>query len=334
MLRAGGIRARAIGGGYGERMTARIGSRPVTPLCLGGNPFGWTSDHTTSLATLDAFVEGGGNFIDTADVYSSWVPGNSGGESERIIGAWLATGVDRGRLVLASKVAKHPRYRGLSAHNIRMALDGSRRRLGVDTIDLYYAHEDDEHVALEEWLGLFNALIAAGTIGGYGVSNFSLERTQAVLDVVEREGWARPVAVQPPYNLVSRRTVESGLSALAVSHKIGIVPYYGLASGFLTGKYSRGETARGARAGSVGKYFTDEGWAVLDAVVDIATELDCEPATVALAWLRSRPGVVAPIASASGPEQVPALLASATLKLGRAHVNRLDKASAAFAPAA
>lgn len=317
---------------YGGRMTARIGKTKVFPLCLGGNVFGWTADHDTSLAILDAFVEGGGNFIDTADVYSAWVPGNSGGESERIIGAWLATGVDREKLVIATKVAKHPRYRGLSAHNVRMALDGSRRRLGVDRIDLYYAHEDDEHVPLQEWVEVFNGLVDAGTIGAYGLSNFSAERTAAVLELAAREGWATPVAIQPPYNLVNRAGVEGGLGALAVEHHLAIVPYYGLASGFLTGKYARDEAAHGARAQAVGRYFTEEGWAVRDALVDIATEHDCEPGTVALAWLLTRPGVVAPIASASGPEQVPALLAAATLKLTRAQVKRLDAASAPFAP--
>lgn len=313
-------------------MTTRIGKTKVFPLCLGGNVFGWTADHDTSLAILDAFIAGGGNFIDTADVYSAWVPGNSGGESERIIGAWLATGVDRDKLVIATKVAKHPRYRGLSAHNVRMALDGSRRRLGVDRIDLYYAHEDDEHVRLEEWLEVFNGWVVAGTIGGYGLSNFSVERTEAVLATVAREGWAAPVALQPPYNLVNRTTVEAGLGDLAVAHHLALVPYYGLASGFLTGKYARDEAAHGARAQAVSKYFTDAGWAVRDAVVDIATEHDCEPGTVALAWLLTRPGVAAPIASASVPEQVPALLAAASLKLSRAQVKRLDAASAAFAP--
>ncbi len=315
-------------------MVTRVGSLSVQPLCLGGNVFGWTADHDASLEILDAFVAGGGNFIDTADVYSAWVPGNSGGESERIIGAWLAHGVDRSKVVVATKVAKHPRYRGLSAHNIRMALDGSRRRLGLDVIDLYYAHEDDHRVPIEEWLGTFNALVHEGVITHYGLSNFSVERTREVLAVADREGWARPVALQPGYNLVHRAEVEaSGLGDLAVAEKLALLPYRGLASGFLAGKYFRDEEPTGSRADSVRRYFTDEGWAVDSAVVDVATELDVEMATVALAWLRTRPGVVAPIASVSEASQLPALLAAMRLKLTAAQLRRLDKASAPFAVA-
>jgi aryl-alcohol dehydrogenase-like predicted oxidoreductase len=309
----------------------RISTLRVSPVCLGGNVFGWTADPGNSEAILDAFTGGGGTFIDTADVYSAWVPGHRGGESESIIGGWLGHRGNRDKVVIATKVGKHPIHRGLRPANLRICLDGSRRRLGTDVIDLYFAHEDDTHVPIADWVGAFDQMIKLGAIRHYGLSNFTLARTQEVIEVATREGLALPVAVQPGYNLVHRAEVEtSGLGAFCVEQKIAIVPYYGLASGFLTGKYALDEPIHGPRAGRVKTYASTEGFAVVDTVLAIADELGAEPASVALAWLRQQPGVVAPIASVSSVEQLPAILAAGELKLSRAQVNRLSKVSAPF----
>lgn len=309
----------------------RISTLRVSPVCLGGNVFGWTADAPTSEAILDAFVEGGGTFLDTADSYSTWVPGHRGGESEGIIGGWLSHRGNRDKVVLATKVGKHPVHRGLRPANIRICLDGSRRRLGTETIDLYYAHEDDPHVPTAEWVGAFDQLVGSGAIRHYGLSNFTPERVAEVIEVATAEGLALPVAVQPQYNLVHRADVEGGLAAVCAEHHLALVPFYGLAAGFLTGKYGRGEAVHGARAGRVRSFATEVGFDVLDAVVAVAEEVGAEPATVALAWLRQQPGVTAPIASASSVEQVAPILAAAQLKLSRAQVNRLTRASASFA---
>ncbi len=309
----------------------RISTLRVSPLCLGGNVFGWTADDTASEAILDAFVDGGGNFVDTADAYSTWVPGHRGGESESIIGAWLRHRGNRDKVVLATKVAKHPVHRGLRPANIRVCLDGSRRRLATEVIDLYYAHADDPQVPTAEWVGAFDQLIQTGAIRHYGLSNFSAERVAEVVAVATAESLALPVAVQPQYNLVHRAEVEGDLATVCAEHHLAVVPYFGLAAGFLTGKYGRGEALHGARAARVRGYATAAGFDVADAVVSIADELGVDPATVALAWLRQRPGVTAPIASASSVEQVPAILAAGDLKLSRIHTNLLNKVSAPFA---
>lgn len=309
----------------------RLASLRVSPLCLGGNVFGWTADRQTSEEVLDAYVAGGGNFVDTADVYSAWVPGHRGGESEGAIGAWLTKRGGHSGLVIATKAAKHPLHRGLRPSNLQICLDGSRRRLGVDAIDLFYAHEDDRSVPIAEWVGAFDAMITQGTIRHYGLSNFTAERTAEVLAVAKAEGLATPVALQPEYNLLHRAEVEGGLSELAATNGLAILPYYGLAAGFLTGKYLNTDDLHGPRAARVKHYATPEGFAVIAEVVDIANELGTEPATVALAWLAGRPGVLTPIASASTPEQVEPLLAAAELKLSRSHLARLKKVSAVFA---
>lgn len=307
----------------------RISTLRVSSLCLGGNVFGWTADASTSEQILDAYLAGGGNFIDTADSYSTWVPGHRGGESESVIGAWLRQRHVRDQVVIATKVAKHPVHRGLRPANLRICLDGSRRRLGVETIDLYYAHEDDPQVPTAEWVGAFDAMVKHGAIRHWGLSNFTPERVTEVLQVAATEGLTPPVALQPHYNLVHRAEVEtSGLREVVAEHKLALVPYYGLAAGFLTGKYARDELIHGARAARVKSFATEQGFAVLDAVLAIADELQADPATVALAWLRQQPGVTSPIASVSDPDQLPALLAAMELKLGRAQVNRLNKASA------
>ncbi len=301
-------------------------------MCLGGNVFGWTADTATSEQILDAFVAGGGNFIDTADSYSAWVPGHSGGESERVLGGWLRKRGGSQGLVVATKVAKLPGHRGLRPANLRVCLDGSKRRLGLETIDLYYAHQDDPNVPTEEWVGTFDQMIKAGEIRHYGLSNFSADRAREVIAVADQFGYARPVALQPEYNLVHRADVETGgLAQVASEYGLAVMTYFSLAAGFLTGKYSRDETVRGARSAHVKPYLTDAGFDVVDAVVDVADKVNTEPAAVALAWLRAQPCVTAPIASASSPEQVDTLLAGMKLKLTKPQVTKLTKASAAFA---
>ncbi|NQX13186.1 aldo/keto reductase [Microbacteriaceae bacterium VKM Ac-2855] len=309
------------------RTTLGTSDLSVFPLSLGGNVFGWTADRETSFAVLDAYVAGGGNFIDTADVYSAWVPGNSGGESETIIGAWIA---QRGRsddLVIATKVSQHPEFSGLSADNVHAAAQASLARLGVDSIDLYYAHFDSADVPLAETVEAFSKLVDAGTIRAIGVSNFSAARIQEWLDIAEKGGFHKPVALQPQYNLVERG-IEADVLPLAVDAGLSVVPYYALASGFLTGKYRDGSENTSPRAEGAAKYLDDRGRAVLAALDEIAAAHDAEVATVALAWLRSQPGVAAPIASARTVEQLPALLASATLELSSDELERLSAASA------
>lgn len=216
----------------------RIGSSDldVFPLALGGNVFGWTADRDAAFAVLDAFVDGGGDFIDTADSYSAWVPGNEGGESETIIGAWLASRRPQG-VVVATKVSQHPAFRGLSAGNVRRAAEASLARLGVDEIDLYYAHFDDESVPLEETVEAFGALVTDGLVRHVAVSNYTADRIRQWIDIADRLGVARPVAVQPHYNLVHRNDVEDTIIPVAEEFGLSLVPYYALASGFLTGKY-------------------------------------------------------------------------------------------------
>ena len=310
----------------------RISTLNVSDLCLGGNVFGWTADQTTSEQILDEFVNGGGNFIDTADMYSCWIPGHSGGESERAIGAWLRKRGYHDDLVIATKVAKLTGRRGLRPANLRVCLDGSRRRLGIETIDLYYAHEDDLQVPIVEWVAAFDQMIRQGAIRHYGLSNFTAARIREVIEVADAEGLARPVALQPQYNLVHRHDVETeGIAAVAAEFGLAMVPYQGLAAGFLTGKYASGEAIHGARASSVKAYATDAGFAVVDTLVDISDAVGTEPASVALAWLRVQPSVTVPIASASSPDQVAPLLRATTLKLTAAQRNKLTKVSAPFA---
>ena len=307
----------------------RISTLRVSPVCLGGNVFGWTADQPASEQVLDAFVAGGGNFVDTADSYSAWVPGHTGGESERVLGGWLRKRGNHDDLVIATKVAKLPGHRGLRPANLRVCLDGSRRRLGIETIGLYYAHQDDPQVPTAEWVGAFDAMIKAGDIKHYGLSNFTAERVREVVEVANQNGLALPVALQPEYNLLHRQDVETGgLAEVAREAGLTIVSYFSLAAGFLTGKYARDEPVRGARAGHVKPYLTDAGFDVVDTVVDLADATGVEPATVALAWVRAQ-GCV-PIASASTPEQVEPLVAAMTAKLTRPQVTKLTKASQSF----
>ena len=306
-------------------------SLDVFPLALGGNTFGWTSDEATSHAVLDAFVAGGGNFVDTADGYSSWVPGNSGGESETIIGSWFAARGNRADVVLGTKVSQHPDFKGLGGANVAAAADASLARLGTDYIDLYYAHFDDASTPLEETVSAFNDLVVSGKIRAVGVSNYTAERVAEWFAIAEAEGYTLPVALQPNYNLVERANYENTLAPIVAEKGLGVVPYYGLASGFLTGKYrTAADFSKSPRGGGMAKYLDNGGLDVLAALDTVAAEHDASLASVALAWLRSRPGVVAPIASARTIEQLPDLLASATLELTAEQTAALDAASATF----
>ncbi|MGW5232224.1 aldo/keto reductase [Streptomyces nodosus] len=300
----------------------------VFPLCLGGNVFGWTADEADSFAVLDAYAAAGGNFVDTADSYSAWVPGHRGGESETVIGTWLKARGNRSDVVVATKVSQHPDHPGLSAANIKAAADASLRRLGVDHIDLYYTHYDKPEVPVEEIVGALDELVKAGKVRAVGASNISAERLQQSLDFSDREGLARYVALQPHYNLVSRDSYEGALQDVAVRAGLAAVPYFALAAGFLTGKYRTGTTVVSARAAGAAKHLeTERGQRVLAALDEIARDRDAEVATVALAWLAGRPTVAAPIASARTPEQLPALLAVADLTLTDEETAKLTAAS-------
>lgn len=300
----------------------------VFPLCLGGNVFGWTIDEEQSFAVLDAYAAAGGNFVDTADVYSSWVPGNAGGESETILGRWMAARKNRARIVVATKVGKLAGLDNLSAKTIRAAAENSLRRLGTDRIDLYYAHADDPATPLEETLGAFDALVGEGKVLHVAASNYGEPRLSEALAISKREGLSPFVALQPHYNLVHRAEYESALSSLCTREGLACFPYYSLASGFLAGKYRPGVKVESARAGGAAKYLDDKGLRVLAALDAIAAERETTVAAVALAWLLSRPGVVAPIASARTPEQLAELLPAVTLKLTGDGLKRLDDASA------
>ncbi|MFD4260007.1 aldo/keto reductase [Streptomyces sp. NPDC058534] len=301
----------------------------VFPLALGGNVFGWTADQDRSFAVLDAYTAAGGNFVDTADSYSAWVDGNSGGESETVLGQWFAARGNRDDVVLATKVSQHPEYPGLSAANIRAAADASLRRLGTDHIDLYYTHFDKPEVPVEEIIGALDALVKAGKVRHIAASNISAERLAASLEFSDREGLARYVALQPHYNLVSRDTYEGGLRDLAERSGLAAVPYYALAAGFLTGKYRPGASVDSPRAGGAAKHLeTERGRRVLAALDEIAEAHDAPVATVALAWLAAQPTVTAPIASARTVEQLPALLGVAELSLTDDEAGRLTRASA------
>lgn len=300
----------------------------VFGLALGGNVFGWTADRDTSFEILDTFHGGGGNFIDTADAYSAWAPGNSGGESETLIGEWLSARKPRD-VVIATKVSQHPEFRGLSAKNVRAAAEASLKRLGVDTIDLYYAHFDDPQTPLEETVAAFAALVEDGLVRYTAVSNYSAERIRAWIELAQAAGGPVPVAVQPHYNLVHRNDVEENIVPVAEEFDLALVPYYGLASGFLTGKYRSADAvdAGSPRAEGAAKYATAQGLAIIDALERIGADHDASIAATALAWLRQRPTVAAPIASASRAEQVADLLSSAGVVLTVEQIAELDRVS-------
>lgn len=300
----------------------------VSPLALGGNVFGWSADDTASFAVLDAYVVAGGNFIDTADSYSFWVPGNEGGESETVIGKWLAARGNRSSVVIATKVSNHPRYRGLSPTNIKAAAEASLRRLGTDYIDLYYPHFDDLSQPVEEIIVALDTLVKEGKVREIAASNVSPERLDASLAFSEREGFARYIALQPHYNLVERGVFEGRLQGIAQRHGLGVLPYFALASGFLTGKHQSGIARDSARAGYVEKYAgTPRGNRVITELGRVAEAHGAALATVALAWLAAQPTVVAPIASARTPQQLPDLLALENLRLSADDLEALSAAS-------
>ena len=310
---------------------ARIGDSDldIFPIGLGGNVFGFTADEATSFAILDAWIDGGADFIDTADVYSAWVPGNSGGESEVIIGRWLAARAGAGeKTVIATKVSQHPEFSGLGAANVRAAAEASLGRLGVDTIDLYYAHYDDAETPLAETVEAFGALVTDGLVRHVAVSNYTPERIAEWIELAAG-GPAAPIAVQPYYNLVHRNEVEEQLVPLAQRHGLSLIPYYGLEKGFLTGKYRTADLPVGAspRAAAAVKYVTPHGLRVLDALDAIASAHGVSTGAVALAWLRAQPTVVAPLASASSVDQVADLLDAGRVELGADEIAELTRVS-------
>lgn len=309
---------------------ARIGATKleVFPLVLGGNVFGWTADEKTSFAVLDAYSAAGGNFIDTADVYSAWAPGNSGGESETIIGRWLSTRGNREKMIVATKVGLHPKLSGLSPATIRTAAEESLRRLQTDYIDLYYAHQDDENTPLEETLSAFDQLVKEGKVRYVAASNYSAARLQEALSTSDRTGLVRYVALQQHYNLVERDKYEGELANVVAREGLLSIPYFSLASGFLSGKYRPGAAVNSQRAEKAGAYLNEKGIKILTVLDKIAAALDVSVASVALAWLAAQPTVAAPIASARTPEQLADLLPVADLKLSKSEIHRLSEVSA------
>lgn len=307
-----------------KRQLGRSGLE-IAPLVFGGNVFGWTADEARSFELLDRFVERGFNAIDTADVYSSFAPGLSGGESETVLGKWLARRGRRDDIVLMSKVGLWEPRKGLSAANIEVAVNDSLRRLNTDYLDVYFAHLDDQEVPLEETLGAFAKLVEAGKVRALGASNYSAERLREALTVSRDLGLPRYEMMQPLYNLYDRADFEAGLAGVAKEHEVGVVSYFSLASGFLTGKYTSLEDLKGsARADFLKGYFDERGQQLLKVLLEVAEEAAATPAQVALAWLMSRPHVTAPIASATSLTQLDELLEAANLTLPEKAVERLE----------
>jgi len=309
----------------------RLGNSPlnIAPIALGGNVFGWTADEKTSFALLDAFVDAGFNLIDTADVYSRWVPGNQGGESETIIGRWLRQSGKRERVLIATKVAKLEQRPGLGAANIALAAADSLHRLQVDAIDLYLSHQDDPATPIEETLGAYARLIEQGKVRAIGASNFSAARLADSLAVSKQHDLPRYESLQPEYNLVMRAGYEAELEPLIRRENIGVISYYGLASGFLTGKYrSEADLNLSPRGRGVKKYLDARGMRILAALDEVSARHAATPAQVALAWLIARPGISAPIASATSVTQLHEILAATQLQLGAEDIAALNQANA------
>jgi aryl-alcohol dehydrogenase-like predicted oxidoreductase len=299
----------------------------VFPLCLGGNVFGWTASEPESFAVLDTYAAAGGNFIDTADSYSAWVPGHVGGESETIIGRWMTARGVRNKMIIATKVGRCPGRLGLAPKNIRAGAEASLKRLAVDRIDLYYAHADDSATPIEESLREFDALVREGKVRFVAASNFTASRLGEALTISEREGLARYVALQPHYNLVVRDEYEGLLADLCAREGVACLPYFALAKGFLTGKYRPDATVQSARAEGARAYLDARGQRVLAALNEIAAAHHTPVAAVSLAWLLDRPTVAAPIASARTVAQLGELMQMATTKLTPDETRRLDDAS-------
>jgi aryl-alcohol dehydrogenase-like predicted oxidoreductase len=315
------------------RKLGRTGLK-VSALCLGGNTFGWTTDQAASEAVLDAYLEAGGNFIDTADVYARWAPGNKGGESETALGVWMAARRNRQAVIIATKVCgpmgAGPNDAGLSRQHIMDGVEASLRRLQTDYIDLYQAHWDDTDTPLEETLRAFDALVRQGKVRYLGASNHVAWRLTRALWESDRHGYARYECLQPKYNLVIRDEYERELEPLCLEQNIAVIPYSSLASGFLSGKYHRGgalpDTARAA--GVQKTYMNERGFAVLAAVEKVAAGVGATPAQVALSWLAHRPGITAPIASATSVTQLKEIAAAIDLRLDAETTAALDQASA------
>jgi len=304
----------------------------VSPLAFGGNVFGWTADEAMSFRLLDAWVDAGFNFVDTADVYSRWVPGHSGGESETLIGKWLRQTGKRNRIVLATKLGKPmgEGRQGLSPAYIREAVDASLRRLKCDHIDLYQSHDDDPDTPLADTAEAFAELIQAGKVRAIGASNFSAPRLKEALDVAEKQRLPRYESLQPLYNLYDRAVFEKDLEPLCAERGVGVINFYALAAGFLTGKYrTEADAAKSARgASTTKKYLNPRGLRILDALDKAARMTGAKPGQIALAWQIARPAVTAPIASATSIAQLGELVAAAELELDAEIVAMLDQASA------
>jgi aryl-alcohol dehydrogenase-like predicted oxidoreductase len=302
----------------------------VGPLAFGGNVFGWTADEAVSFRLLDTFVDAGFNLIDTADSYSRWAPGNKGGESETIIGKWLKRSGKREKVIIATKLGSEiaPERKGLSRRYILTTVEESLQRLQTDYIDLYQSHRDDPNTPIEETLETYAQLIRQGKVRAIGASNFTAERLRQSLEISAKNGWPRYESLQPNYNLYDRAGYETELEPLCLKEQIGVIPYFSLASGFLTGKYrTAAEAASRPRAQMLKKYFDQRGVSILSALEKIAQRLKATQAQVALAWLMARPSITAPIASATSPEQLKELLPATELHLDSPALSLLDQAS-------
>lgn len=303
----------------------------VSSLCLGGNVFDWTADEKTSFEVLDAFVDAGFNFVDTADVYSRWVPGHQGGESETIIGKWFKRSGARGKVILATKLGMEmgPGKKGLSRKYILQAAEDSLSRLQTDYIDLYQSHADDPETPLEETLEAYGSLIKQGKVRAIGASNYTAARLSEALRVSKERSLPRYESLQPLYNLYDRGVYEDELQQVCEANHLGVIPYYALAAGFLTGKYrSEADLSGRARGGTVKKYLNDRGFRILDALDRVAKQYKVKPAQIALAWLMARPTITAPIASATSREQLQELVDAANLKLDASAIDQLNQVSA------
>ena len=303
----------------------------VAPLAFGGNVFGWTVDEPTGFKLLDAFVDAGFNLIDTADVYPKWAPGCQGGESEALIGKWLERSGRRKDVTIATKVGSEmaPDRKGLAKDYILRSAEDSLRRLRTDRIDLYQSHRDDPKTPLEETLDAYDQLIREGKVRAIGASNYSAERLRQALEVSEKNGLPRYESLQPEYNLVERAGYETALELLCRENNLGVITYFSLASGFLTGKYhSEADLEKSGRGKFVKKYMNDRGRRIVSELEEVARQLNSTPARVAIAWLMARPSVTAPIASATSPGQLNDLIEAARMKLDTAAIDRLNQASA------
>lgn len=302
----------------------------VAPLAFGGNVFGWTADEPTSFALLDGFVDAGFNLIDTADMYSTWVEGNSGGESETIIGKWLKRSGKRAKVIIATKVGKEmgPGTGGLSKAYIMKAVEDSLRRLQTDTIDLYQSHTDDPETPLDETAEAYDQLIQQGKVRAIGASNFSARRLAESLEVSQKAGYPRYESLQPLYNLYDREDFEKELQPLCREKGLGVISFFSLASGFLSGKYrSKEDLSNRARGSFVEKYLNERGFRIVEALKKVAQQQNLTPAQVALAWLIAQPTITAPIASATNLDQLNELIEAATIKLDAAAIDQLNQAS-------